>query len=227
MLLLLPVLYGPQVAAMQRDSSTYCDEPADAEDFAAWRQRFDLAAAKPDIDRITSGEWPAGWVARSHGQLVPCLFWECQPHVCMPACGLVQLTRVAHCCKRKHSHAWLHSTSCPAGLQVHVCQPPGFSELGVTPSCNRAACMKKQLGALVQFSQEAESCNPYGWPLSLMYKSPQNSSASVAVHGSIGPHWLVCAAPAGNAFMSELQARIVPILVEYEDFWLRYFYKWG
>jgi hypothetical protein len=28
-----------------------------------------------------------------------------------------------------------------------------------------------------------------------------------------------------NAFMAELHARIVPIIVENEDFWARYFYR--
>lgn len=30
---------------------------------------------------------------------------------------------------------------------------------------------------------------------------------------------------AGNAFMSELQSRLVPLLVEKEEFWARYFYR--
>jgi hypothetical protein len=34
-------------------------------------------------------------------------------------------------------------------------------------------------------------------------------------------------AAAGNAFMSELQSRLVPLLVEKEDFWARYFYRSG
>lgn len=37
---------------MQRDSSTYCDEPEDGEDYGAWLAAFDLAAKKPDIDRL-------------------------------------------------------------------------------------------------------------------------------------------------------------------------------
>ena len=28
-----------------------------------------------------------------------------------------------------------------------------------------------------------------------------------------------------NAFMAELHARIVPVIVEHEDFWTRYFYR--
>jgi hypothetical protein len=35
-----------------------------------------------------------------------------------------------------------------------------------------------------------------------------------------------CCHAAGNAFMAELQSRIVPLLVEQEDFWARYFYRW-
>lgn len=30
-----------------------------------------------------------------------------------------------------------------------------------------------------------------------------------------------------NAFMAELQSRIVPVIVQYETFWTRYFYQWG
>ena len=30
---------------------------------------------------------------------------------------------------------------------------------------------------------------------------------------------------AENAFMAELQARIVPLIVQYSDFWTRYFYQ--
>ena len=30
---------------------------------------------------------------------------------------------------------------------------------------------------------------------------------------------------ADNAFMAELQARIVPLIVQYNDFWTRYFYQ--
>ena len=30
---------------------------------------------------------------------------------------------------------------------------------------------------------------------------------------------------ASNTFMAELQSRIVPVIVQYEDFWTRYFYQ--
>lgn len=38
---------------MQRDSSTYCDEPEDAADYAAWCITFDLAAAKPEVEKLS------------------------------------------------------------------------------------------------------------------------------------------------------------------------------
>lgn len=44
--------FDADVAAMQRDSSTYCDEPEDEDDFTAWLGGFDLAGRKPDIDRL-------------------------------------------------------------------------------------------------------------------------------------------------------------------------------
>jgi hypothetical protein len=34
--------FEAQVNAMQRDSSTYCDEPEDAEDYAKWKEDFKL-----------------------------------------------------------------------------------------------------------------------------------------------------------------------------------------
>ncbi|KAL2611697.1 hypothetical protein R1flu_023389 [Riccia fluitans] len=45
--------YEAQVNAMQRDSSTYCDEPEDEEDYTAWRSAFKLADKKGDIEAIT------------------------------------------------------------------------------------------------------------------------------------------------------------------------------
>jgi hypothetical protein len=33
---------------MQRDSATYCDEPEDGEDYAAWQATFSLAGARPE-----------------------------------------------------------------------------------------------------------------------------------------------------------------------------------
>ena len=37
---------------MQRDSSTYCDEPEDEDDFAAWLKEFDLEKQKPAIAKL-------------------------------------------------------------------------------------------------------------------------------------------------------------------------------
>jgi len=44
--------FDADVAAMQRDSSTYCDEPDDKEDFENWVAGFDLPSRKPDIAKI-------------------------------------------------------------------------------------------------------------------------------------------------------------------------------
>jgi hypothetical protein len=46
--------FDADVASMQRDSSTYCDEPDDAEDFEAWNATFNLPGAKPDIAKFLS-----------------------------------------------------------------------------------------------------------------------------------------------------------------------------
>jgi hypothetical protein len=46
-----------QVAAMQRDSSTYCDEPEDAAEYAAWRSSsFSMDKVQPEVDKIMAGE---------------------------------------------------------------------------------------------------------------------------------------------------------------------------
>lgn len=39
---------------MQRDSSTYCDEPEDVEDYQKWLGTFSLAEADPKIKQIVS-----------------------------------------------------------------------------------------------------------------------------------------------------------------------------
>lgn len=46
--------FEADVAAMQRDSSTYCDEPEDGGDFSRWLETFHLEAAKPEIARLLS-----------------------------------------------------------------------------------------------------------------------------------------------------------------------------
>jgi hypothetical protein len=47
-----------QVAAMQRDSSTYCDEPEDAAEYTAWRSSsFSMDKQQPEIDKIMAGGW--------------------------------------------------------------------------------------------------------------------------------------------------------------------------
>jgi hypothetical protein len=64
---------------MQRDSSTYCDEPPDAADYAAWRgASFDLAAHEPRIAALLAAN---ALVRELEERLVPLLverdeFWS-------------------------------------------------------------------------------------------------------------------------------------------------------
>ena len=65
------------VAAMQRDSGTYCDEPEDADDFAAWHETFDLASRKRDVDNLVAGNT---FMSELQSRIVPAiveydLFW--------------------------------------------------------------------------------------------------------------------------------------------------------
>lgn len=76
-----------EVSAMQRNSSTYCDEPADAADYAAWLAGFDLAARKPDIDAIVADN---AFMAELQARIVPLIvqyeeFWTRYFYQCVPA----------------------------------------------------------------------------------------------------------------------------------------------
>eukprot|EP00475_Leptophrys_vorax_P006811 TRINITY_DN14257_c0_g2_i2.p1 TRINITY_DN14257_c0_g2~~TRINITY_DN14257_c0_g2_i2.p1 ORF type:complete len:576 (-),score=113.32 TRINITY_DN14257_c0_g2_i2:270-1997(-) len=44
--------YEALVSAMQRDSSTYCDEPEDSEEFSKWQETFDLKNKEADIEAV-------------------------------------------------------------------------------------------------------------------------------------------------------------------------------
>jgi hypothetical protein len=58
----LLMLVWLQVAAMQRDSSTYCDEPEDAAEYAAWRSSsFSMQKLQPKIDEIMAGARDDAW----------------------------------------------------------------------------------------------------------------------------------------------------------------------
>jgi hypothetical protein len=63
---------------MQRDSSTYCDEPEDAEEYARWKAGFSLEGVKADIARILSDN---AFMAELQSRLVPIIvehedFWH-------------------------------------------------------------------------------------------------------------------------------------------------------
>ncbi|XP_024390651.1 uncharacterized protein [Physcomitrium patens] len=57
-----------QVYAMQRDSSTYCDEPEDEKDFASWVATFNLEDRKGEIDEILS---TSAFMKELQNQIVP------------------------------------------------------------------------------------------------------------------------------------------------------------
>lgn len=48
--------FESEVAAMQRDSSTYCDEPEDLQDYGNWRSTaFSMEKMRPEIDKLLTG----------------------------------------------------------------------------------------------------------------------------------------------------------------------------
>lgn len=65
------------ISSMQRDSATYCDEPADTSDYQAWRTKFDLASYKPAVDELTADN---AFMAELQARIVPVIvdyqaFW--------------------------------------------------------------------------------------------------------------------------------------------------------
>jgi hypothetical protein len=68
-----------QISAMQRDSSTFCDDPEDdPEQFAAFCAAFEAAAHKEDVQRLLKGN---AFMAELHTRLVPLVvsehaFWQ-------------------------------------------------------------------------------------------------------------------------------------------------------
>ena len=66
-----------EVSAMQRNSSTYCDEPEDRAEYEAWLGSFDLAARRGDIDAIVKSN---AFMAELQARIVPLIvqyeaFW--------------------------------------------------------------------------------------------------------------------------------------------------------
>ena len=63
---------------MQRDSSTYCDEPEDVDDFASWQEGFSLEGRKADIDELLAGN---AFMQELQSRIVPLIveqevFWS-------------------------------------------------------------------------------------------------------------------------------------------------------
>ncbi|GIL56197.1 hypothetical protein Vafri_11647 [Volvox africanus] len=70
--------FEAEVAAMQRDSSTYCDEPEDGDEYARWRAGFSIEGVKADIARILSDN---AFMTELQSRLVPIIveyddFWH-------------------------------------------------------------------------------------------------------------------------------------------------------
>ncbi|GLI61700.1 hypothetical protein VaNZ11_004178 [Volvox africanus] len=70
--------FEAEVAAMQRDSSTYCDEPENGDDYARWRAGFSIEGVKADIARILSDN---AFMTELQSRLVPIIveyddFWH-------------------------------------------------------------------------------------------------------------------------------------------------------
>lgn len=69
--------FEADVNAMQRDSSTYCDEPEDEDDYVAWLASFDLEVRRPDVDALIASNT---FMAELQARIVPVIveydaFW--------------------------------------------------------------------------------------------------------------------------------------------------------
>eukprot|EP00879_Flechtneria_rotunda_P021318 GHRR01022468.1.p1 GENE.GHRR01022468.1~~GHRR01022468.1.p1 ORF type:complete len:628 (+),score=193.17 GHRR01022468.1:312-2195(+) len=70
--------FDAEVAAMQRDSATYCEEPEDQQDYTTWRSTsFSMTAAQQEIHRVLAGN---AFMAELHSRIVPLIvekedFW--------------------------------------------------------------------------------------------------------------------------------------------------------
>lgn len=65
------------ISSMQRDSATYCDEPADTADYQAWRSNFDLTSYKSAVAQLITDN---AFMAELQARIVPVIveydaFW--------------------------------------------------------------------------------------------------------------------------------------------------------
>ena len=89
------------ISSMQRDSATYCDEPADTADYQAWRSSFDLASYKPAVQQLIADN---AFMAELQARIVPVIveydaFWTRYFY----RLHLLEVIRscVLHCCFRE------------------------------------------------------------------------------------------------------------------------------
>jgi hypothetical protein len=65
------------ISSMQRNSSTYCDEPEDIADYNSWLANFDLSVRKADIDKLVESN---AFMSELQSRIVPLIvqydvFW--------------------------------------------------------------------------------------------------------------------------------------------------------
>ena len=88
------------ISSMQRDSATYCDEPADTADYQAWRSNFDLTSYKPAVAQLITDN---AFMAELQARIVPVIveydaFWTryfYRLHLLEVICGCI-----LQCCIR-------------------------------------------------------------------------------------------------------------------------------
>ena len=88
------------ISSMQRDSATYCNEPADTADYQAWRSNFDLASYKPAVEKLITDN---AFMAELQARIVPVIveydaFWTRYFY----RLHLLEVMRscILHCCFR-------------------------------------------------------------------------------------------------------------------------------
>lgn len=168
---------------MQRDSSTYCDEPEDTADFAAFKNSFELAAKKADIEELLK--------------------------VCA-ACG-------RRAWRTRTIYDWAGQTN-----HNHTARMPDPRPPPLIPAWAQIARVVRHKG------RDNLSAMPLAPIASLgifcLCKSPDVQGLPIchmSLTHTVSQHLI----PQSNAFMSELQNRIVPLIVEHDVFWTRYFYR--
>ncbi|KAL4452621.1 hypothetical protein ABPG75_008283 [Micractinium tetrahymenae] len=177
--------FDADVAAMQRDSSTYCDEPEDEEDFAAWLAGFDLAARRPDIDRLIAENT---FMSELQARIVPLIveydaFWT-------------RYFYHLHKLEQKHAQ-FVHLTQRAAAAQAEEEAPAEQAA-----AAEEAAPEEPSPAATVAVEQEAEgSAAGPSRPASSGSREGSPATTTISSDGSLasGEHWQVVTSPRQRA----------------------------